>query len=279
MYPRVLHIYGPVWINSYGLMIALGFIVFTLLILRHPGREKIIPQKTFVDLLLCGLFAGIIGGRLLFIAEQYHDHDSLFEFLFPWVGGFSVLGTVLGVLMAVPLFLWYHRVSILPVLDLVGLYAPVLQSIARLGCFLSGCCYGIPSSVSWAVQYTHPESQAPLGLLLHPTQLYSSLASLCLFVVLKFYVSKKVTVSGQLVFSYVIGEGIARFIVDFWRGDRGELYRFLGYYLSFSQLIALAICVGGIVGLCSVSFLRLQKKGKQCLVSIFVCCLWCVGCL
>lgn len=253
MYPRILHIWGPLWINSYGLMIACGFFVFVFLVLQHPLRKKVISKKVFIDTLLCGLVAGIVGGRLLFIMEQYHEFsDNWIEFLYPWVGGFSVLGTVIGVLVAVPLFLRYHNVSILPVLDLAGLYAPLLQAISRIGCLLAGCCYGkeVFSFVPWAICYTHTECLAPLGVYLHPTQLYSSIASLLLFLILKFGVAKRVTVPGQLIFAYMIGESCARFIVDFWRGDRMFMW---GLNLSFSQVVALGLGVAGFCGLWYVS--------------------------
>jgi phosphatidylglycerol:prolipoprotein diacylglycerol transferase len=264
MYPRLLHIYGPIWINSYGVMIALGFLVFTFLVLRHPLRKKIIPKKTFIDMLLCGLLSGIIGGRLLFIAEQYSElSDNWIELLYPWVGGFSVLGTVIGVLIVVPLFLRKHSIPILPVLDLAGLYAPLFQSIARIGCFLSGCCHGLVASplLPWAIYYTHPDSQAPLGVFLHPTQIYSSIASLLLFLVLRFLVSKRVTIPGQLIYSYLIGESFLRFVVDFWRGDRTEVFVILRQPLSFSQVIAVAVGAFGLCGLWYVSFFKKNGLG------------------
>lgn len=241
MCPRLIHLYGPVWVASYGVMIAIGFLVFLLCTLYHPIRRRFIDETIYQNALFIGLFSGIIGGRVGAVLTDWSAFsDNWIEIFYPWVGGFMVLGSIIGVLLIAPWYLRMHKVPILPILDLASLYAPLMQSIARFGCFFSGCCYGLPlDNVTWyAVRFTDPAGSAPLGVWLHPAQLYVSLASFIIFLLIQ-AVYRTVTVKrGQLVFLYLTLESASRFIVDFWRGDRGDLVFVSGcgkYGVSLSQ--------------------------------------------
>ncbi len=80
--------------------------------------------------------------------------------------------------------------SLFESLDIVAIYAPLLQSIARIGCLFAGCCHGIATTVPWAISYNDPTSFAPLGIPLHPTQIYSSLLLFGIFLILRFVATK-----------------------------------------------------------------------------------------
>lgn len=252
MYPRLFQIYGPLWINSYGLFIAIGFLIFSYLTYRHPLRRKLISNDCFINTLLIGLLAGIIGGRLLFvlISVEVFAHN-LWEILYPWIGGFSVIGSILGVIIVVPVYLRMHQVQILPFFDVVGLYAPILQAISRIGCFFAGCCYGLsaPEGFPFAVTFTHPDSLAPLNISLHPTQLYYTFFSLLLFVLLWGISKRCFPIPGTLFFVYLIGESFVRFFSEFWRADCQPLSHPLLQFVSAYQVWALLIMFGAISGL------------------------------
>ncbi len=244
MYPHLLHIYGPIWIQTYGVMIALGFFAFLFLSINHPIRKKYLTQEQYLNLLFIGLASGIIGGRLLYIiANPGQFTDNWLEALYPWVGGFFVLGSILGVIITVPLYLRFTKTPILPIMDLASLYAPVLQAIARLGCLGAGCCYGAAASTLWwAITFVHPDSSAPCNVALHPTQLYISLASLLIFFILRISTKKTLSHPGCLLFLYLILENISRITIDFWRGDREPFVASLlrgSIQLSQAQLYAL----------------------------------------
>ncbi|MBY0353875.1 prolipoprotein diacylglyceryl transferase [Candidatus Babeliales bacterium] len=268
MYPCLAHLYGPLWIRSYGLMIAIGFLVFLFLTYRHPLRKKNIDGDTYLNTVFIGLVSGVAGGRLLFVwtAWEQFSHNWI-EILYPWVGGFVVLGSILGVLLVAPLYLLAHRVRILPVLDLAGLYAALMQAIARFGCFFAGCCYGMPvkTALPWAVTFTNPEGFAPLLVPLHPTQLYMSAASFAIFIFIRFVLYNPKLKTGVLFFSYLSLDSIARFAVDFWRGDRDTLVDVIevqGKLLQLSQvqIYVLYFFVISLVGLILVSLQRTSKE-------------------
>lgn len=261
MCPRLIHLYGPVWIASYGVMIALSFLVFLLCTLYHPIRKKFISEEMYQNALFIGLFSGIMGGRILGVITEWESFsNNWIEIFYPWVGGFMVLGSIIGVLSIAPLYLYYNRIQILPLLDLAALYGPLMQAIARFGCLFSGCCYGIPATTDawYAVQFSDPVGAAPLGIWLHPTQLYASLASFVIFLLMQIMYRNTQIKRGQLIFSYLTLESLARLAVDFWRDDRGNLtvFTFVNDYtvsLSQAQILSGLFLLLSLIGLLIVT--------------------------
>jgi len=258
MYPRLIHIYGPLWIQSYGTMIALGVIVFLYLSYNHPWRRQYISGEHYINLLSISLVSGVVGARLLFAITNWQEFSgNWIEVFYPWVGGLTVLGSILGILVTVPFyFRWYH-LQPLPILDLGALHAPLISAIARFGCLLAGCCYGAPCSLPWAITFTNPHTPAPVNIPLHPTQIYTSIASLMIFLVLYWLSKQSFFKHGQVLFLYLTLENISRFTIDFWRGDREELTRIalghMSFYFSTVQLLSLTCLVGSVIGFIYVS--------------------------
>ena len=253
MHRELIHIYGPFSINSYGVAIAIGIIVFMLLAVRNPRRKQLMSANQFSESILVGILAGIIGGRLLFILTSWHMFATFGEFFSIWDGGFAVLGTILAIILAVPLNLKKQLIPILPFLDLVGLYAPLLYAISRIGCFAAGCCYGLPTSLPWGYIYSDPDSIAPLHVALHPTQLYSSGISLLVFFFMIGIAQRIFKNPGQLFMIYLALTSSERFIVDFWRADREYLSQPAFALLSVYQWIALGIFFSSLIGFFIVS--------------------------
>ena len=116
MHPEFLHIYGPISIQWYGLMIFIGILVFTYLILKDPQRKKLISTDQFFDLMTLGIGAAIIGGRLLFLFTNRHEISSLYDCIAIWDGGFSVLGSIAGILIVFPFYLRAKKIKVLELL-------------------------------------------------------------------------------------------------------------------------------------------------------------------
>lgn len=256
MYPRILHICGPLWINGYGLMIAIGFLLFTYLTYTHQWRKKLLSGEDYLNVLFWGFLSAIVGGRLLFVLfSPPQSWGEVKEVFYPWVGGFSLFGSIIAVLLFVSIYLKKRNISILKFFDLVALYAPLLQSIARVGCLMAGCCYGAMASAGswWSVTFTDPYSLAPRGVPLYPTQAYSIIASFAIFLVLQIVArSARKVVPGSIILSYLSLECIARFMVDFWRHDRGPVSEVFGLGIPFSSMQMIIGClflfaVGGLI--------------------------------
>ena len=216
----LIHLWGPLSIQSFGLIITIGLLLFSWLLYRHKKRKQLLSDDQFSEILLIGIVSGIIGGRFLYVIEEYHSMTSIIDMFSFWQGGFSILGTILFVLFTLSIYLKRKNIAMLPFLDLIALYAPLLQSISRIGCYVAGCCYGIPTTLSWAVIYTSTTTLAPICVRMPPTQLYSSATLFCIFLFMRFFATKFCNRPGQLITLYLVLMSIERFSVDFWRADR-----------------------------------------------------------
>lgn len=262
MFPHLLHIHGPVWIQSYGVMIALSFICFLTITYNLTRRKRLISDQLYLNTVYIGLIAGVVGGRVLTIItapDIFAEH--WYEVFYPWFGGFTVLGAILGVIFTVTLYLKYHHVPMLPLLDIAAVYAPMMQGIGRIGCFLAGCCYGIPaqSNIWWAVTFTDPASQGPINIPLHPAQLYTMTGSFTLFFIMLLAARWLYDHPGTLTFLYLALENVNRFVTDFWRSDRGDLssYDILHHSIALSTMQWWSLVIGtlSLGGLIAVALL------------------------
>lgn len=244
--PVIAHIWGPININSYGLFILLGIFISSLLLARDPWRKKLISMEVLSEIVIIATIIGVLGGRLLYCLFEYHEFTRWFDIFALWQGGFSVLGSIISIILFMSLYLYRISVPVMPLFDLVCVYAPLLQAVARLGCFFSGCCFGVPTYLPWAVMYIHKESSAPLFMLLHPTQLYSVCAYLCIFGVIFFMRKKLIYRSGLFLATYLLLSSLERFAIDFLRADRIfyaemsiSIYQCIALFISFCALIKL----------------------------------------
>ena len=239
MYPVLFRI-GPFAVHTYGVFVAMAFLSAIALALREARREGEDANK-ILDLCFYVLVAAILGSRVLYVLVNWSTfrHDLL-EIVRIWHGGLVFYGGFIG---AVITALWYIRRKGLPLLKTLDIMAPSIafgQFVGRIGCFFAGCCYGKTCDLPWAVTFTHPESLAPKGVPLHPTQLYSSLNSLFIFLVLVGLRRIK-GFNGQIFWSYVLLYGVTRSILEHFRGD--ERGMFVEGMLSTSQLIGLTVAV------------------------------------
>jgi len=235
--PELLHIYGPFGIQSYGLFIMLAIIITVWAIRKNKRFTQLNLEPFYVNIMIVSIAAACIGGRLLEVISEPQMYPDWYDWFALWQGGFSALGAILGVVSITPFYLRKINVPVLPTCDLVAIYAPLLQSIARLGCFTAGCCYGIPTKSIFGVIYTNPETLAAYGIAVHPTQLYSSVMLFIIFLVMYFVGQRIFKKPGELFAMYLIFAAIERFFVDFLRAERIMINNFLSFY----QLVAFII--------------------------------------
>lgn len=256
MHRTLIHLYGPFAINSFGLLIVVGLVVFSALVLSDPRRAKIISTDCYFNGLALAIFAGLVGGRSLYILTNWQSFSSWIQMLAIWHGGFSLLGALIACTLTLPAYLKKHSINIIAVFDLVATYAPLLQSISRIGCFFAGCCFGIPTTYNFSTIILG----CPIGLnnKLHPTQLYSSLALLSIFLLFYFILQKYLNKPGQLTCAYLFFMGLERFIIDFWRGDR-ELLPVIPI-VSVAQLLGATIALTGLTSFIFITFLKKRMR-------------------
>jgi phosphatidylglycerol---prolipoprotein diacylglyceryl transferase len=238
MIPKILHLYGPLYINSYGFFIALSILLFLWVGKRDAQRKHLISDDQFLSLIILGIASGVFGGRVLYLISNWYYIDHAYEMIAIWNGGFSILGSIICILLVLSFYLYQQKLNVIAILDFAAIYAPMMQSISRVGCFFAGCCYGKPTVSLFGVIYTHPLSVAPQNIALHPAQLYSSFILFSIFLFLYHSAHTALLKPGQLTFLYLILASMERFALDFIRGDKEQL---ANSFFSLNQWIALLI--------------------------------------
>jgi phosphatidylglycerol:prolipoprotein diacylglycerol transferase len=268
MYPRLFSIpafdlfgrhVGPLTLYSYGVLLAVAFLA-GLWVAGRQARKEGLSQERVTDLAVYLLIAGLLGAKLLLLAtDWFYYSNNPRQLLTIMQSGGVFYG---GLLAALPVAWWYVRRHSLPGWQTADALAPGIaigQVIGRLGCLAAGCCYGRPASVPWAVTFTDVHASrvvgTPLDTALHPVQLYESLAVLGIFFVLLRMTPRK-SFHGQVVVCYLALYAVARFALEFYRGDasRGSVF---GGLLSTSQFISVLVVVG--VGLVLPYLLKKQR--------------------
>lgn len=249
MHPKIVDI-GPVTIHTYGLLLAVAFIVGIWIASRNARRAGLDPDSIW-NMGLIIIFSALVGAKiLLFISDfQYYSANPREIFSLSTLRSTGVYYG--GLLLALAASAWYLKRSNLPGWTVADLCAPGIaigQAIGRLGCLSAGCCYGTPTDLPWGIRFTDPYAYdnvgVPLNTPLHPTQLYESLGTFFLFLLLSWRLKKK-HFEGQIILEYVLYYASLRFLIEFVRGDdRGFLFHNL---LSTSQFIGILTIIGAVI--------------------------------
>lgn len=257
MYPVLFEI-GSVKVYSYGCLIALGAIAGVWYMAARGKKELGLTFDQANSLFLVIFVAAFVGGKLFLFFE---DPTGYVRDPMKLLGGrgFVFYGSFL---LAIPAMLWFfrkHKLNAYQMLDIMAITTCLVHMFGRIGCFLAGCCHGIPSDSIVAVTYTDPLCSAdPLHTPLHPTQLYeASFISLVMFYL--FYLRDRKKFNGQLFLTYLFLYGIGRFLLEYLRGDleRGFIIENI---LSNSQFIALIVL--------TVVVLVYMRWSKQNLIAV-----------
>lgn len=248
MFPRLFHL-GSFSQSTYGVLVALAFLV-ALYVIARLARRASLNSDAVVNLgILCGISA-IVGAKIMMflvdIPYYARNPGEIFSLASLQAGG-VFYGGLIAALIAAVVYIRRHR---LPALLTADVFAPGIalgHGIGRLGCFAAGCCWGRPTKLPWGVTFTNPLSHdlvgVPLGIRLHPTQLYESAAEFLIFGILYWRIRRQ-HAPGAIIGLYLILYSTARFLVEFVRDHPGEPNPF-GGPLNTSQWISLALAALG----------------------------------
>lgn len=250
MHPILIDL-GFFQLPTYGPLMVAALIVAMVLAIRQ-GKKEGLDSSRLLDFTTWLIIVSLVGAKVLMILTDwrtYWEHPSELVSLSTLRAGGVFYG---GFVAAVFFAWWYVRVHRLPMWKVFDAYAPSIAlglGIGRLGCFAAGCDYGKPTESALGVIFTHPLAQqvsgTPLGVRLHPAQLYETLACVLIFAILMRRYRQK-AYDGQIFVWYLALYAVARFILEFWRGDRDRGFIF-GDLLSTSQFIgvlALGVAAG-----------------------------------
>lgn len=232
---------GSITIYAYGFCIAVGALLGFLYMYLQGKKQFGLTFDQSNNLFIMLVLAGVIGGKLFLIFEEPSLYLSHPKKLISG-SGFVFYGSLL---LAIPIMLWYFKkikVPVLGMLDVMAIVTCIVHGFGRLGCFMAGCCYGIPTDSFLGVIFTDVKCQAePLNTSLHPTQLYEATLIFSILIVLWLFKSRK-TFDGQLFLIYLMAYALGRGALELFRGDiqRGFVIKDL---LSNSQFISLLVIV------------------------------------
>lgn len=246
---------GPLTIHSYGFMMALG-VGLGLWFLYRQSKVQGLEAPRILDAAFYIMIVALVGAKLiLFLGNISHYLKNPRELI--WVartGGVFQGGLAFGIVFA----LWYFRRKKLPTWKIADIVTPALalgHAFGRIGCFLAGCCYGRACGLPWKTtfhsDYAHNLTGIPLGIPLHPVQLYeSALNFLNAFILWR--VLRKKAFDGQVFSIYIVNYSVIRYFTEFFRGDHPDkafLFRGSSPLLSVSypQLFCLIGLAAGLL--------------------------------
>jgi phosphatidylglycerol:prolipoprotein diacylglycerol transferase len=241
MHP-ILFEFGSFTLYSYGVLLAAAYLLGLQFALRRARARGLDPQRV-MDLGIWIIISALIGAKLLLLVVDFRQYSGSPRDVL----GLARSGGVFygGLIAAVTVALWYLRRHQLPLWTTTDVFAPGIalgHVVGRLGCFMAGCCFGRPASIPWAVTFHDPAAAAnvgtPLGIALHPTQLYEAGAEAVILVTLLALERRGRAFPGRTFWSYMFLYGVSRFIIEFYRGDaRGMVLN----TLSTSQFISVLL--------------------------------------
>lgn len=239
MKPILFTIFG-INVYGYGLMIALG-ILFGFLLLDKRAKDKGYDSDEIFDVTILSIIAGVIGGKLLYIITDINAIINNPSMLKDVGSGFVIYGSIIGGTLSVYFYSKKNNWDVLKIFDVMTPSVSLAQAFGRIGCLFAGCCYGAPTNCPLSITFTDT-LLAPLGIALHPTQVYSSIFDILLTLFLLWY-DKKDSKQGRVFSAYIILYSIGRIFIEFIRDDpRGNVGVF-----STSQFIGVITVVLGIL--------------------------------
>src|SRR3989338_7511430 len=200
---------GPVAIQPWGIMVALGFLAATYIAVKEAKRKKEDTNKIY-DLVFYILLSGIIGARIAYLIEYWEEISSFIDVFKIWEGGLSFIGGLIGALIAVFAYVKLKKLNFWKTADIFATALALGHAIGRIGCYLTGLHIGKLTTVPWAVMVNNE--------LRHQTALYDLVAESANFLILWKLRTKK-TFDGILILLYLMLYSIERFIIDFFRVD------------------------------------------------------------
>ncbi len=236
----------------YTIMWLLGIFAIGILACYYAKKAKKDDNEVIMILLVAG-FGALIGSHILYgytnldnvlyvftHLNEINSIEMFFQYLIFAFGGSVFYGGLFGGMLAAFLYMKKSKKN----LDreyYVWMFTPLIplfHFFGRMGCFLSGCCYGVETS-SFGVVYNYSLSEGANGPLRFPVQLVEALLNLALFAVLTYFF-KKGLYKKYLLHIYLMSYAVIRFSLEFLRGD---LIRGVYGWISTSQIISLLVLI------------------------------------
>src|SRR5438046_2323622 len=227
MFPRLFEL-GYITVYTYGVLLAAAYLL-GLQLARVRASNRGLDSNRVLDLGIYIIISALVGAKLLLLITDFQTFASDPRELLTLArsGGVFYGGLILAVVVA----LWYIRRNGLPLWTTCDVFAPGIalgHVVGRFGCLFAGCCFGKPTTLPWGITFTDTFAATnvgtPLGVPLHPTQLYEAGAEFLILMLLLSTERKGRPFPGRTFWLYMLLYAISRFIIEFFRGDdRGNV--------------------------------------------------------
>ncbi|MGD9331913.1 MAG: prolipoprotein diacylglyceryl transferase [Desulfobacterales bacterium] len=254
--PNLLQI-GSFQLRYYGLMYIVAFVLTYFLLVYRSRKDDFAwytPER-IQDLMVWFIVGTILGGRLGYVLfydlayfaahplEIFLPFDVSDGFRFTGISGMSYHGGVIGVVTAGYLFSRRHKLPFVQMIDFVAPAAPLGYTFGRLGNFINGELYGRVTTAPWGMFFPLD----PTHQLRHPSQLYEAFFEGIFLFVLLWSVRNHPRCRGGLLGLYLIGYGMVRFFIEFYREPDPHLMFVLGPLTMGQVLCTLMMLIGLVV--------------------------------
>ena len=284
-------------IPSFGLMVATAFLVCHYF-LKKEFNNKNIDEKIINDIIFYAVISAIVGSKIYYVIETQSFNIFLSNiqniFIKLFSGNFSGFiielqslgsglvfnGGFLCALLLIGVYVYKHKLDFLYLADIVTPYILLGHGIGRIGCFLVGDDYGLPSKLPWAVSFPDGLPKTTINtfmtdfsflnysrdslsgylvegqntvITVHPTQIYEMILYFFGFIFIKRFYNYLNFTKGSIFSIYLIVGGFSRFIVEFLRTNERYVLNF-----SSAQYISILMCISGLIFLT-----YLHKKHKE----------------
>ena len=230
---------GTVSVAWYSIMIVLAVLTLVLWTLHEVRKGASIPYRGVIYLALIGVPSGIFFARLVHVIDLWDYYSQHLDQIIG-LSGLAIYGAVLGAVLAMWIYSKIRKISFGYLADVITPGILLAQVVGRVGCTLNGCCYGEETWGFTAVIYSHPASFAPIGVPIHPTQIYEIIYLLIVFaVILRF--RGRFRPDGSLFLIYLSLYSLWRFGLGYIRD--GTSFLFGLHEAQVIALIVLAIAV------------------------------------
>jgi len=221
---------GPFHVQTWGTMVAIGFLVGLLIVTLEVRRRKLNLDHVYA-LALSLFIGGVLGARIGWILTEAPNGMSFFDYFNIWNGGMISFGGLIGGLMLMGAYAYYKKIKILEYLDVFAIGIPLGMAIGRVGCYLIGDHLGKGTVMPWAILH--------YGQLTHPVILYEIMLLLGIFALMLFLKDRRLP-EGSLFATYLFSYSLGRFVIDFARVEQ----TYFGLTIAQHACIALLIISG-----------------------------------
>ncbi len=245
-------------IPYYGILMVCGFLIGGLLAVFRCKKYGI-DKWEMVYASIFATVGGIIGAKLLSILTSInYIIEYNLSFLDVMQNGFVFYGGLIGGFIGLFIYVKVFHCDAMKYFNIFAVSVPFGHALGRIGCFLSGCCYGIELDSPISFTYTQSyDPNTPLNVPLLPIQLIESGCLFLLYIVLAI-LFHKCNKKSICFYTYLFAYPTIRFVLEFFRGDliRGV------YLLSTSQWISLAIILATLTYLIVTKTISYRKAKK-----------------